>query len=380
MSGTTEAAGSARRPAGTWLGAVLPGAAQLRAGRWRAGLAALGLWASLLAVLAWRADRVRGAWRGAADERLAVLTLAFGLAAVWLWAWRDARRGARPASGARRAGRTLRAFARDRTAMLGLCTVVALYLVALLAPLLAPFDPDRQLSLGAARYLPPSWTHPLGTDNLSRDVLSRLLYGARISLTIGFVAVALSVTIGTVLGAVAGYVGGRLDAVVMRTVDVVLAFPRLVLLITIVALFEPSVLLIVVVLGLTLWPSTTRLVRGEVLSLRERDVVVAAEALGFSRRRVVLRHLVPNALGPVIVAATLGIGDTIVLEAGLSFLGLGVQAPTASWGAMVDAGRANLLGAWWISTFPGLAIVFTVLAFNLVGDGLRDALDPRLRR
>lgn len=380
MSGTTEAAGAAGRPAGAWLGAVLPGAAQLGAGRWRAGLAALGLWVSLLAVLAWRADRVRGAWRGAGDERLAVLTLALGLAAVWLWAWRDARRGSRPASGARRAGPTLRAFARNRTAMLGLGTVVALYLVALLAPLLAPFDPDQQLGLVAARYLPPSWTHPLGTDNLSRDVLSRLLYGARLSLTIGFVAVALSVTIGTVLGAVAGYVGGRLDAVVMRTVDVVLAFPRLVLLITIVALFEPSVLLIVVVLGLTLWPSTTRLVRGEVLSLRERDFVVAAEALGFSRRRVVLRHLVPNALGPVIVAATLGIGDTIVLEAGLSFLGLGVQAPTASWGSMVDAGRVNLLGAWWISTFPGLAIVFTVLAFNLVGDGLRDALDPRLRR
>ena len=165
----------------------------------------------------------------------------------------------------------------------------------------------------------------------------------------------------------------------MRFVDMVISFPRLILLITIIAIFEPSIFLIVAVLGLTLWPSTARIVRGEVLSLREREFVQAAEALGYPKRRIILRHLIPNALAPVIVAATLGIGNTIVLEAGLSFLGMGVQPPTPSWGTMVADGRDHLLNAWWLSTFPGLAIVFTVLSFNLVGDGLRDALDPRLR-
>jgi len=187
------------------------------------------------------------------------------------------------------------------------------------------------------------------------------------------------VTLGTLLGAVAGYVGGWVDVATMRLVDMVIAFPRLVLLITVVALFQSSVVLIVVVLGLTLWPSTARIVRAEVLGVREREFVQAARALGYSRRRIILRHVVPNVLAPVIVAATLGIGDTIVLEAGLSFLGQGIQPPTPSWGTMVADGRNNLLGAWWLSTFPGFAIVITVLSFNLVGDGLRDALDPRHR-
>jgi peptide/nickel transport system permease protein len=201
----------------------------------------------------------------------------------------------------------------------------------------------------------------------------------RNSLTIGFVAAGISVTIGTLLGAIAGFLGGVVDGVIMRFVDVVISFPRLVLLITIIAVFQPSIFIIIAVLGLTLWPTTARIVRGEVLSLREREFVQAAQSLGYSKRRIISRHLIPNALAPVIVAATLGIGNTIVLEAGLSFLGLGVQPPTASWGTMVADGRNHLLDAWWLATFPGLAIVFTVLSFNLVGDGLRDALDPRLR-
>jgi peptide/nickel transport system permease protein len=272
-----------------------------------------------------------------------------------------------------------RAFSRNRTAVAGLVVVAALYLVALLTPLIAPYDPALQGDLVTERYVGPSAAHPLGTDQFARDVFSRLLYGARISLSIGFVAVGISVTIGTLLGALAGFVGGLVDGVIMRIVDMVISFPQLVLLITIIALFQPSIFLITAVLGLTLWPSTARLVRGEVLSLREREFVQAATALGFSKRRIILRHLIPNALAPVIVAGTLGIGNTIVLEAGLSFLGLGVQPPTASWGTMVADGRNVLLNAWWLSTFPGMAIVFTVLSFNLVGDGLRDALDPRLR-
>jgi peptide/nickel transport system permease protein len=178
---------------------------------------------------------------------------------------------------------------------------------------------------------------------------------------------------------VAGYFGGKIDAALMRFTDMVLAFPRLVLLIMIVALFEPSLTVIIAVLGLTQWPGTTRIVRGDVLSLREREFIHAARALGMGRARIILRHLVPNVMAPVIVTATLGIGNTIVLEAGLAFLGLGIQPPTPTWGSMVADGRDNLIGAWWVATFPGLTIVTVVLAFNLVGDGLRDALDPRLR-
>jgi peptide/nickel transport system permease protein len=369
-----------RARGGRVLSALLPGAGQLVAGRWGAGGTALLVWLGCLWVLVTRFGRVGSALGGAWDERLAVGTLAVALAAAWGWSWWEVAR----AGGPRRVGVSQwdlarRAFGKNRTAVAGLMAIVALYLVALLTPLLAPHDPTLQGDLVAERFVGLSAVHPLGTDQFSRDVLSRLLFGARISLLIGFVSVGVSVTIGTLLGAVAGFLGGVVDGIIMRVVDMVISFPQLVLLITIVALFEPSIFLIVAVLGLTLWPSTARIVRGEVLSLREREFVLAATALGYSKRRIILRHLIPNALAPVIVAATLGIGHTIVLEAGLSFLGLGVQPPTPSWGTMVADGRNVLLNAWWLSTFPGLAIVLTVLSFNLVGDGLRDALDPRLR-
>jgi peptide/nickel transport system permease protein len=273
----------------------------------------------------------------------------------------------------------MRHFKRSKLALVGLGVIVLMYLVAIIAPLIAPYDPIAQENVVQTSYLSPSAAHWLGTDRFGRDVLTRILYGARISLAIGFVATAISVTLGTMLGAIAGYFGGKIDTLIMRFTDLVLAFPRLVLLIMIVALFSPSILVIITVLGLTQWPNTTRIVRGDVLSLREREFVQAARALGLGRWRIIMRHLIPNVLAPVIVTATLGIGNTIVLEAGLSFLGLGIQAPTPSWGNMVADGRDNLLGAWWVATFPGLTIVTVVLAFNLVGDGLRDALDPRLR-
>jgi len=337
-------------------------------------------WSSFLWIIGARTERLRAAFTGPWDERLAAWTVVAGLACAWLWSWRDAGRPVvERAVAVSQWDLAAKAFARNRTAVAGSIVIVGLYALALVTPLVAPYDPNFQGNLITERFVGLSTTHPLGTDQFARDVLSRLLYGARISLSIGFLAVAISVTIGTLLGAVAGFLGGLVDAVIMRFVDMVISFPRLVLLITIIALFEPSIFLITAVLGLTLWPSTARIVRGEVLSLREREFVQAAVALGYSKPRIIFRHLIPNALAPVIVAATLGIGNTIVLEAGLSFLGLGVQPPTPSWGTMVDAGRGNLLDAWWLSTFPGLAIVFTVLSFNLVGDGLRDALDPRLR-
>ena len=364
------------------LGVLLPGLPSILGGRVAAGSAALLLWTALLATAFLGRERFLRAFSATWDERLALATWA--LAILLLAAW--SRREARPA-GARRArpSRTQwalawEAFRRNQLAVAAAAVVLLAYLLALLTPLIAPFDPALQGELTTERLLPPSSLHPLGTDQFARDVLSRVLYGARISMTIGFVAMSISMTIGTILGAVSGFAGGRVDTVIMRAVDMVLSFPRLVLLIAIIAFFEPSIFLIVAVLGLTQWPQPTRLVRGEVLSIREREFIQAGRALGLSGARMVLRHVVPNTLAPVIVAATLGIGDTIVLEAGLSFLGLGVQPPTPSWGTMVADGRDNLFGAWWISTFPGLAIVLVVLSFNIAGDGLRDALDPRSRR
>lgn len=271
----------------------------------------------------------------------------------------------------------LRRLWRRPLARLGFAVFGMAVALALFAPWLSPADPMEQALERALSA--PSAAHPLGTDRLGRDVLSRLLHGARISLSIALLAVGLSITIGSLLGAVAGLVGGWVDTVVMRSVDVVLAFPRLVLLLVVAGLFADSYLLLVLVLGLTQWPVTTRLVRTEVRGLRERDFVVAARALGFSRRRIVLRHLIPNALAPVLVTATLGVGDTIILEAGLSFLGVGLDPQVPSWGTMLAEGRQQMLGGWWVGVFPGVAIVGVVVALNLVGDALRDVLDPRLR-
>ncbi len=363
------------------LSAVLPGFPQLVAGRWGVGGLGLMVWIAFLGLLLTRWARFAAGWGGPLDHQVASLTVVAGLLGAWGWSMFDVSRAAdaRP-SGIGQWSLAAHAFQKNRIAVIGVWVVVGVYLIALVTPLIAPHDPAAQASLVTARLLAPGGEFPLGTDRLARDVFSRIMYGARISLSIGFVAVGISVTIGTLLGAVAGYLGGWVDTVVMRFVDMVIAFPRLVLLIAIVALFESnSIFLIMAVLGLTQWPGTARIVRGEVLSLREREFIEAARALGFSRRRIILRHVIPNVLAPVIVTATLGIGNVIVLEAGLSFLGLGLQPPTPSWGSMVADGRGYLLDAWWISTFAGLAIVLTVVAFNLVGDGLRDALDPRLR-
>jgi len=219
----------------------------------------------------------------------------------------------------------------------------------------------------------------LGTDQYGRDIFSRVIYGSRISLSIGFLVVLISVTLGTVIGVSSGYFGGWVDNVMMRLVDVLIAFPALFLILIIIATFGNSIYLIVITLSFTGWMGVARIVRGQVLSLKEQEFILAAKSLGLSHLRIIFRHLVPNALTPVIVAATLRIGSIILTEAGLSFLGLGVQPPTPSWGNIINEGRDSLLNHWWISTFPGIAILSTVVCFNLIGDGVRDALDPRMR-
>lgn len=222
-------------------------------------------------------------------------------------------------------------------------------------------------------------TFLLGTDQYGRDILSRVIYGSKISLTIGFLVVLISVTLGTVIGVSSGYFGGWIDAVMMRIVDVLIAFPTLFLILIIIATFGNSIYYIVITLSFTGWMGVARMVRSQVLSLKEQEFILAAKSLGLSNVRIIFRHLVPNTLTPVIIAATLRIGSIILMEAGLSFLGLGVQPPTPSWGNIISEGRDSLLNYWWISTFPGIAILITVVCFNLIGDGVRDALDPRMR-
>ena len=271
-----------------------------------------------------------------------------------------------------------RELGRNIMLILGLVLVLGMSLAALFAPLLAPFDPN-ELHLDDI-LLAPCATYPLGTDRLGRDVLSRLLYGGQVSLWVGFVAVGISISIGTALGLVSGYFRGIADEIIMRGVDVMLCFPSFFLILAVVAFLEPSLTNIMVVIGLTSWMGIARLVRAETLSLRERDFVSAARLSGVSTKNILLRHILPNALAPVTITAILGIGGAILTESGLSFLGLGVQPPQASWGNMLMEGKAVIEDAPWLSLFPGLAILLTVLGYNLLGESLRDMLDPRLGR
>lgn len=264
---------------------------------------------------------------------------------------------------------------RNRMAMAGAAIVLAMFAMATLAPL-AGYDPGAIAV--AERLQPPGLHHLLGTDDLGRDVLTRVLYGARISLLVGFVAVGIATLIGVVLGALSGFYRGWTDTIVMRFVDIMLCFPTFFLILAVIAFLEPSIWNIMIIIGLTSWMGVARLVRAEFLSLRERDFVQAARALGASDRRLIFRHILPNALSPVLVSATLGVAGAILTESALSFLGIGVQPPTPSWGNMLIAGKQTLGTAWWLSVFPGLAILITVLGYNLLGEGIRDALDPRL--
>jgi len=382
-------------PQVTRVGLVVPGLGHLLAGLAdRAGgaiITGVGL-LSLDAALLWAAvsgfPRLHDVLFSASGGRLAIhpiialIAWLVTLIAVW---WASYRRAfPRQLTDAEFNSNTqvsLRQFYRSQTGMLGLYGALFLVVMALLAPLIAPFEPNM-VSL-TPKETPPSWLYLMGTDHFGRDLFSRVLYGGRISLSIGFVAVGIAATIGTSVGALAAFGGGWVDRGLMWFVDLLLSLPRLVLLLAITGLFRlkgaESLFLLIAILGLTGWMGVARIVRSQMLSFKEQDFVQAARALGFSDVRILFRHLIPNALSPVIVYCSLAIGSTMLTEAGLSFLGLGVSPPTSTWGSIINDGRDLLINAPWIATFPGLCIVAAVMSFNLLGDGLRDALDPKLR-
>jgi peptide/nickel transport system permease protein len=377
-------------PAGARLGLLLPGLGHLLAGEWLLGVGLIGLVAQLgWAVIAGlpRLGALLGshgtssAWQWHA--MLATATVPALAAACWRAAWRHAH-PVEDSTGAASSNWNLfvRSMRRNRNGMLGVVGATWLISLTVLTPLLAPFDPDA-VSVGP-QLVAPSAAHLMGTDSFGRDQFSRVLFGARISMVIGFIAVGIAATIGTLLGSIAGYFGGRIDRALMWVVDLLLSTPRLVLLLAIVGSIRPTgtnaLLLIVVVLGLTGWMGVSRIVRSQVLSLKEQDFVQAARAVGLSDRRIIVHHLIPNALAPVVVYCSLAVGATMTAEAGLSFLGLGVQPPTSTWGTLVADGRQQMQTAPWLVSFPGIAIVLAVMSFNLLGDGLRDALDPKQRQ
>jgi peptide/nickel transport system permease protein len=277
----------------------------------------------------------------------------------------------------------MRRLARRRTSLFGLVVVTAVVATALAAALITPFDPTEQ-DIGARLKAPLTRdaggrVHVLGTDHLGRDILARIVFGARPALLVGFAAVAISGVLGMMAGLLAGYFGGRVDDVLMRLADIQLAFPFILLAIAVIGVLGPSLTTIICVIGVSSWVVYARIVRGAALSLREREFVQAAQALGGRDGRILIRHVLPNVFTPWLVVATLDMARVIVIESALSFLGLGVQPPTPTWGGMLADGRVYISTAWWLATFPGLAILLTVLGINLFGDGLRDTLDPRLK-
>jgi ABC-type dipeptide/oligopeptide/nickel transport system permease subunit len=283
--------------------------------------------------------------------------------------------------GPRESSRVWRKFAKNPFGLIGGAILLVVIAAAIAAPYVAPHDPAKQSLL--RRFTPPMWAaggqsaYPLGTDQVGRDIFSRIVHGARVSLIVGVAAVVVSVVVGVTLGLLSGYIGGRLDTVVMTIVDITLSFPQLLLALAFVAALGPSLTTIIVVLGLTGWERYARVVRAEVLALRERDFIEAARALGLGRARTLLRHVLPNTFSSIIVLSTLQVAQAILQEAALSFLGVGTGRTYPTWGQMIALGRDFVSVAWWLPTFPGLAILLTVLAINLVGDRLRDALDPR---
>lgn len=261
---------------------------------------------------------------------------------------------------------------------IGVVGVVTLFIITLFAPYIATHDP-LEISL-TGRFLPPSWEHLFGTDHLGRDIFSRVIYGSRISLTVGFITLIESTLIGTIIGLVAGYMGGRIDSIIMRVTDVFLAFPSIILALAVAAALGRGIESVMIALGITWWPLYARLIRGQTLSVREEQYIEGAKLSGAGSLRIMFKHILPNCVAPLLVQISMDVGFTILAAAGMGFLGIGAQSPSPEWGLQCASGSKYLVYQWWISTFPGLAIFVSVISFNLLGDGLRDILDPRLRR
>ena len=273
-----------------------------------------------------------------------------------------------------------RMLKKNKMALLGLGILVILVLLALFADVIADYDTVVIKQNLANRLKGPSAEHWLGTDEFGRDIFARLIHGARVSLKVGIIAVGISIVLGGILGALAGFYGGKIDNIIMRIMDVFLAVPSILLAIAIVSALGPSILNLMVAISISSVPSYARIVRASVLSIRDQEFVEAARAIGANNARIIFRHIIPNSLAPVIVQGTLGVASAILSTAGLSFIGLGIQPPAPEWGSMLSGGRQYLRYAWWVTTFPGVAIMITILSLNLLGDGLRDALDPRLKQ
>lgn len=370
------------RNSAAWL-AFVPGLGHLALGRRGKGVHLLTLAAAAACVLVWRSDRVAAAFTSRAlDQWVASLFLLGSLVfAVVYSRWdihRLLERGTAPVAIGKSPWQVARRrFRENRLAVASVYVIVVLYVAALLTPLLAPYDPSAIEDVLQTRYLAPSVTHIFGTDEFGRDLFTRALYGARVSLSIGLLAMLLSKTIGTTYGAVAAYFGGAVDAVLMRLVDVVIAFPTFYLMLMLVGVFEANIMLIVLILAFTSWPGTARYIRGEILTLKEQGFAEAARAIGLPPHLIIIRHLIPSALSPVLVSAALAVAGMIGAEAGLSFLGLGIRPPTPSWGNMVSSGQDAMLVAWWVAFFPGALLALTLVSFGLLADGIRDALDPK---
>lgn len=364
-----------------WL-AIIPGLGHLALGMRVKGVHLLIYATGAMFLLIWRSDRIFQVFESREPgEWLAVLFLIGSLLAVAVYSRRDVQRLLN------RDDRlsvhnspwqiASRRFRVNKLAVGSVYIILLLYILAILAPLLAPQDPTLMENVMETRYLPPSLTHLFGTDEFGRDLFSRALFGARVSLSIGLLAMLLSKTLGTFYGAIAAYFGGTVDAVLMRLVDVIIAFPTFYLMLMLVGVFEANIVLLILILGLTSWPGTARYIRGEILSLKEQEFAESARAIGLPPHLVIVRHLIPSALSPVLVSAALSVAGMIGAEAGLSFLGLGIRPPIPSWGNMVSGGQDAMLVAWWIVFFPGALLTLTLVSFSLFADGLRDALDPK---
>ena len=365
--------------------ALIPGAGHLALGRYSIGVPLACFAVTMAAVVAFRWDLFLTTLASPSlDDWIASRFLIVGLLGSIAVALIDTRRIIKRERSDGQVKRrrsqfriALRRFSANGLAVGAIYMIAFLCVAAILAPIIAPYDPAAIGNVMETRYLTPSAAHLFGTDEFGRDLFSRAVYGARISLSVGLLAVVIAVTFGTVYGAVAGYFGGVLDNVLMRIVDVILAFPTFFLMLLLVAVFEADIVFLILILGFTSWTGTARIIRGEILSLREREFIEGARAIDLPAHLIIFRHLIPNAIAPVLVTAAMMVGGMITAEAGLSFLGIGIRPPTPSWGNMISAGQDALLSAWWIALFPGLLLSTAVLSFNLLADGVRDALDPK---